>query len=318
MLADINGDGLADLVGFGNAGVYTALSAAGGKFGEMRLAMEGFAAGAGGWTSDNLFHRELADLNGDGKADIVGFGNAGVYAALATGDGKFGPMYFALGNFGPNAGGWSDDDTYPRMLADINGDGRADIVGFGNAGVYASLATGDGKFGDMYFALEAFGAQAGGWTSDNLFHRELADINGDGLADLVGFGQAGVYAALATGQGKFGAMYFALEAFGAGSAGWTSNDAYPRTLADINGDGLADLLGFGNAGVYTALATGGGKFGDMFLAMDAFAPEAGGWTSDNVFHRGLADVNGDGWADIVGFGNDGVHLALAGELTPMI
>ena len=39
--------------------------------------------------------------------------------------------------FGPNAGGWSSDDTYPREVADVNGDGMADIVGFGDAGVWA-------------------------------------------------------------------------------------------------------------------------------------------------------------------------------------
>src|SRR5690606_7457192 len=35
-------------------------------------------------------------------------------------------------------GGWSDDDRYPRQVADVNGDGRADIVGFGEAGVYVA------------------------------------------------------------------------------------------------------------------------------------------------------------------------------------
>jgi hypothetical protein len=40
-------------------------------------------------------------------------------------------------NFGYNAGGWRVDQ-HPRFLADTTGDGRADIVGFGNAGVYVS------------------------------------------------------------------------------------------------------------------------------------------------------------------------------------
>ena len=38
-------------------------------------------------------------------------------------------------------GGWSVQ-KYPRILADVNGDGKADIVGFGNEGVYVSLSTG--------------------------------------------------------------------------------------------------------------------------------------------------------------------------------
>jgi hypothetical protein len=35
---------------------------------------------------------------------------------------------------------------HPRFLADLTGDGRADIVGFGNAGVWVSLNNGDRTF----------------------------------------------------------------------------------------------------------------------------------------------------------------------------
>jgi hypothetical protein len=42
-----------------------------------------------------------------------------------------------IANYAFNAGGWRVDQ-HPRFLADINGDGRADVVGFGNAGVYVS------------------------------------------------------------------------------------------------------------------------------------------------------------------------------------
>ena len=40
-----------------------------------------------------------------------------------------------------------------------------------------------------------------------------------------------------------------------------SNTRYPRMLIDINSDNQLDLVGFGEAGVYLALATGGGNFG---------------------------------------------------------
>src|SRR5262249_17435778 len=68
----------------------------------------------------------------------------------------FGPPAFELAKFAPAAGGWSSDDKFPRELADVNGDGMADIVGFGQKGVFVSLATGDGHFAAPTFELAKF------------------------------------------------------------------------------------------------------------------------------------------------------------------
>jgi hypothetical protein len=118
-----------------------------------------------------------------------------------------------------------------------------------------------------------------------------------------------VYVSRATGNGHFGAPTFELAAFGAGAGGWTSDDLYPRTLADVNADGRADIVGFGSAGVYTSLATGGGHFAAPAFTDTAFGVGAGGWSSYNTYPRQLADVNADGKADVVGFGYGGVHVS---------
>ena len=99
-----------------------------------QLVVANFGYTAGGWRVD-MHPRFLADLTGDGRADIVGFGNAGAYVSLNNGNGTFQAPQLVVGNFGYNAGGWRVD-MHPRFLADITGDGRADIVGFGNAGVW--------------------------------------------------------------------------------------------------------------------------------------------------------------------------------------
>src|SRR5262245_54760316 len=190
------------------------------------------------------------------------------------------------------AGGWSNDNTYPRELADVNGDGKADIVGFGAAGVYVSLATTGGHFAAPTFELAAFGANAGGWSSDNTYPRALADVNGDGMADIVGFSSGGVFESLATLGGHFAAPTFELAAFGANAGGWSSNDTYPRALADVNGDGMADIVGFGADGVYESLATGAGHFAMPTFELAAFGTNAGGWASQHLSPRELADVNG--------------------------
>jgi hypothetical protein len=79
--------------------------------------------------------RFMADTTGSGRADIVGFGNAGVYVSRANADGTFSAPQLVVANFGYNAGGWRTD-RHPRFMADTTADGRADIVGFGDAGVW--------------------------------------------------------------------------------------------------------------------------------------------------------------------------------------
>ncbi len=62
-----------------------------------------------------------------------------------------------LADLGFEAGGWRVE-KHPRFLADITGDGKADIVGFGDAGVYVALANSDGVFqGPLRFVLPNFG-----------------------------------------------------------------------------------------------------------------------------------------------------------------
>jgi Peptidase M10 serralysin C terminal len=307
-LADVNADSRADIVAFSAAGVYESLATGNGNFMAPTFELAAFGTMAGGWSSDNTYPRVLADVSADGRADIVAFSSAGVYESLATGNGDFMAPTFELAAFGTTAGGWSSDDTYPRRLADVNGDTRADIIAFSSAGVYESLATGNGDFMAPTFELAAFGTMAGGWSSNDTYPRELADVDGDGMADIVGFSSGGVYVSRATGNGHFGTPTFELAAFGAGggAGGWTSDDLYPRMLADVNADGRADIVGFGSAGVYTSLATGGGHFAAPAFTDMAFGVGAGGWSSDTTYPRQLADVNADGKADVVGFGYGGV------------
>ncbi|KGJ71623.1 hypothetical protein GY21_20905 [Cryobacterium roopkundense] len=81
--------------------------------------------------------RLLADTTGDGRLDIVGFHDDGVYIARSLGGGLFEEPRLVLDNFGYSAGGWRVD-RHPRFLADTTGQGRADIVGCGSGGVYVA------------------------------------------------------------------------------------------------------------------------------------------------------------------------------------
>ena len=73
-------------------------------------------------------------------------------------------------------------------------------------------------------------------------------MNGDGLADIIGFSSNGVVESLGTGGGNFGATNLVLHAFTAAD-GWISNDQYPRLMGDVTGDHADDVLGFSSSGI---------------------------------------------------------------------
>jgi hypothetical protein len=97
--------------------------------------------------------------------------------------------------------------------------------------------------------LQIFAAQVGADTVLNFGNGDtltLLGVTASGLT-LSDFLPASI-------QVSFAAPILALNTFGTAAGGWTSQDLYPRLLGDVNGDGRADIVGFGAAGVYTALA----------------------------------------------------------------
>jgi hypothetical protein len=301
LLADLTGEGRADIVGFGDAGVWTALSKGGGLFADPRFVLADFGVKSS-WRVEK-HPRLLADLTGDGRADIVGFGDAGVFTALSNGDGTFQAPKFVLADFGVRSG-WQVE-KHPRFLADLTGDGKADIVGFGDAGVFVALGNGDGTFRPPKLVLADFGVKSG-WRVEK-HPRFLADITGDGKADIVGFGDAGVFTARSKGDGTFEPPHFVLADFGVKS-GWKV-EKHPRFLGDIIGLRRADIVGFGDAGVFTARSKGDGTFEPPQFVLADFGVKSG-WQVEK-HPRLLADLTGDGRADVVGFGQGGVLVALS-------
>jgi len=305
-LADVDGDARADIVGFGARATYVSLST-GSAFAEPSIWIANYGVTAGGWASYNQFPRALGDVNGDGQADVVGFGSRATFVSLSNGSGFAAPEVW-IRSYGLSAGGWLNSDLYPRLLGDVNGDGRDDVVGFGRSATFVSLSTG--------FAFQApeiwianYAPLAGGWMNWDSFPRQLADVDGDGRADIVGFGRTATYVSLSKGD-HFDLPTPWIASYGSNAGGWSSQNVYYRTLADVNGDGMADIVAFGYTSVQVSLSTGA-AFQPSQEVCPSYAVAAGGWTNWNEYPRRMADVNGDGRADIVGFGRNAVYVSLA-------
>jgi hypothetical protein len=323
-MADVTSDGHPDLIGFGEKGVFVApYNENEGDFDSPQLWTRKYASAPApdlGWNI--LRHlRLLADVNGDGAADIVGFGDDGVRVSIADPAGKSFNGY----ELWSNEFGWNDDwkdANSIRMLGDVNNDGYADIIGFRDK-VYVALSNGTNGFDiplEYGFSATRYICCRSPWNAkDNPTF--LGDVDNDGFLDIIGFGTNNVRVVKnfgVNGSGQFlgfgsqvkGSSDFCEDDNAGGSNNW-STSKHLRYIAEVDNDGHADIVGFGDNGVYVAFGQSDGTFNQQVFK-GIFGYE-NGWKLSHP--RILADVDGDGDLDIVGFGSSSVEVSMFDNTT---
>jgi hypothetical protein len=261
--ADVNGDGKPDVVAVVPNDVCVLLNNGDGTF----------ASAVFYSTGGSSFAIALADVNGDGFTDIVTAREQTISVLLNNGNGTFQEAVTYSGG----------DMTVSVALGDLNGDGFPDIVVAGYTEVSVLLNNGNGTF------QTAVTYGPGGLYAEGV---AIADVNGDGIPDILVAnecadnicqnGSVGVLLGNSNGTFKTAVAYLS-----GGQRGISV------TVADVNGDGIPDLV-VANASNLGELGVLLGNGNGTFQAAETFF--SGGPLAISV---AVTDINGDGKPDLL-------------------
>ena len=259
------------------------------------------------------------DFNGDGKMDLDIVERTSSY--------PYGQPFVLLGNGNSTFANPTAISSDPALVADVNNDGRSDMVTLYNASILSLLGQANGSFSQVTTPLlqTTYGVAAiqdlnrdgkvdlltyefptmrvwlgkgnGGFTQGNLvdqspaqqFNAEyvtVADLDGDGNADIV----------VVPYPNQISVPFTILIYYGNGDGTFPAGVYLPMShgytqlvIADVDQDNKPDLVLSDGAGIAVMKNLGGRNFG----------PEQHFVAGQRIAGLSVADVNGDGFPDIV-------------------
>jgi hypothetical protein len=312
---DFNNDGYVDLAVYDST-LHTLQIFLGSSAGTFTTGVSLATTVYSSWAKDAAYWM-VADINRDGNLDLVNGYTGQVF--LGNGNGTF-----SAGSTLPSTAcqGY-DTSAYQSAIADVNGDGKPDIVitcaEYSN--IYTLLGSGAGTFsaGPITSVSAVLGSNGVGGFG-------LADFNGDNKPDLwavgyhstsgdpnattyLGNGSSGFTSSTATFTdvisnqpvitGDFrntgypdvitnaeGSEYVLLNN-GTGIASYGPTLSYsPSLVGDFNGDGNLDYAAFGAETVYGLAGKGNGTFATATTVSISPSPGPNGGTTGDFYNNG--------------------------------
>jgi hypothetical protein len=213
-----------------------------------------------------------ADVNGDGRDDIVGrVASTGQWwVAVNQGNGVYSNVNF---------GAWAPVTWADVQKGDVNGDGKVDIFGrVASSGQWWVAVSNGTSFNNVLLTTWSAGST---WTDVH-----VADMNGDGKSDVVGRASSGQWlVTLSNGTTGTNSVWGAWATF----ISWLDVQ-----VADVNNDGKADIVGrnSGSGDWYVALSTG--------VSLGTTSAWTRWLATTQWANVRLVDMNHDGKNDLVG------------------
>src|SRR6266508_42722 len=169
---------------------------------------------------------EIADLNSDGRPDIIVANEQSNNVTILLGDGKGG---FTQAKGSPFPAGHALSDI---AIGDFNRDGKLDLAFANHEEKYLTVLLGDGRGGFMPAPNSPFSVEVRPHTHGVA----TGDLNGDGNLDLVtdSWGKDQVAVLFGNGKGSFNTSGTFLD---------VGKMPYQRVrVGDVNGDGKSDII----------------------------------------------------------------------------
>lgn len=317
-MGELNADGKTDVLFYNTAKIFKPYLAEGS--GTFAQGVNTTSAGplSSAYFSPGLFRLFLVDVNGDGSSDPVmcgidtylfqGFNLKRLWSATSWIN-SAGQMGGASGTHSQLF--YADDYVHTTaavansqwcLPADTNADGRVDIVPY-LSNYWKLIGRVDSNGEGLFLNSWTQGAAQPTTTYLSAFH--TIDVNGDNAADAVWYdhatGQLKVWLATATAFGS--PVSITIDPGGSPSDRWF-------TVADVNGDGLGDMVLHTPADGKLKVWLSKGN-GTVTAKLETTGFGAGGTPSNTWFL--MVDVNADGRADAVKYtpGNGSIRFALS-------